>query len=225
VRRGDLLLVFVHALWTGLGGEGHVETEWLQPVLNLHADARHKLVLGHHPVYPVNGFSGPYQRDIGPEHAGRFWDILEEADVLAYVCSHILAFDVQVHGGVLQICTAGAETAHRMPEGVEYLHCVQAALDDHGLRYQILDTDGVARERLEWPMASLTNGCWRDLARGEGPAPITGPLQSGQRSSCAFGAAWQSPRSARRKRWSRRFLPEASRRSGSGCRGRGRPSP
>lgn len=26
VRRGDLLMVFVHTLWTGMGGEGHVET-------------------------------------------------------------------------------------------------------------------------------------------------------------------------------------------------------
>ena len=36
-----------------------------------HADARHKLVLGHHPVHAVNGFSGPYQREIGPAHARR----------------------------------------------------------------------------------------------------------------------------------------------------------
>ncbi|RDI51475.1 metallophosphoesterase family protein [Microvirga subterranea] len=186
VRRGDLLLVFVHTLWTGLGGEGHVETEWLESVLRQHADARHKLVLGHHPVYPVNGFSGPYQREIGPEHAGRFWGILVEPDVLAYVCSHILAFDVQVYRGVLQICTAGAGTAHRMPEGVEYLHCVQAALDDHGFRYQVLDTDGIARERLEWPMASFPAERWRDLTRGEGPASVTGRLQSGSRVEFRF---------------------------------------
>src|SRR6266700_7159176 len=49
VRRGDLLLVFVHTAWTGLGGEGHVETAWLRDLLRRHADARHKLVLGHHP--------------------------------------------------------------------------------------------------------------------------------------------------------------------------------
>ena len=152
VRRGDLLMVFVHTLWTGLGGEGHVETDWLETVLAEHADARHKLVLGHHPVFPVNGFSGTYQREIGHEYADRFWNILVGADVLAYVCSHILAFDVQVHRGVLQICTAGAGTAHRMPEGVEYLHCVQAALDGDGLRYHVLDTDGVVRERLQWPL-------------------------------------------------------------------------
>ncbi|MFS8044682.1 metallophosphoesterase family protein [Rhizobium sp. BR 314] len=164
VRRGDLLLVFVHTLWTGLGGEGHVETEWLEATLRAHADARHKIVLGHHPVFPVNGYSGTYQREIGHEYATPFWDILVEADVLAYVCSHMLAFDVQVHRGVLQLCTAGAGTAHRMPEGVEYLHCVQAALDAEGLRYQVLDTDGLVRERLQWPFKPV--GTSRELSPG-----------------------------------------------------------
>ncbi len=176
VRRGDLLLVFVHTLWTGLGGEGHVETDWLNTTLRQHADARHKIVLGHHPVFPVNGFSGTYQREIGHEYANHFWNILVEADVLAYVCSHILAFDVQAHRGVLQICTAGAGTAHRMPEGVEYLHCVQAALDEQGLRYQVLDIDGVVRERLAWPLALESSESWRPIAAGHGRAHFTGPI-------------------------------------------------
>src|SRR5262245_43625450 len=97
VRRGDLLMVFVHTLWTGLGGEGFVEAQWLGDVLRDHGDARHKLVVGHHPVFPVNGFSGPYQREIGPETAHAFWDTLVSHGVVAYLCSHILAFDVQVH--------------------------------------------------------------------------------------------------------------------------------
>lgn len=163
VRRGDLLLVFVHTLWTGLGGEGHVETDWLRDVLGQHADARHKIVAGHHPVHPVNGFAGAYQRDIGPEHATAFWNVLSENGVLAYLCGHILAFDVQVHRGVLQICTAGAGTAHRMPEGIEYLHAVQAALDDAGLRYQVLDAEGVIRESLSWPLEVPPVEQWRRL--------------------------------------------------------------
>lgn len=163
VRRGDLLIVFVHTLWTGLGGEGHVETDWLRTVLRQHSDARHKLVAGHHPVHPVNGFAGPYQRDVGPEHATAFWDVLCEAGVLAYLCGHILAFDVQVHRGVLQICSAGAGTAHRMPEGVEYLHAVQAALDVQGLRYQVFDSEGRIRERLSWPVALPPVDRWQTL--------------------------------------------------------------
>jgi hypothetical protein len=131
-------------------------------------------VLGHHPVYPINGYSGTYQREIGHEYSDRFWDILVRADVTAYLCSHILAFDVQVHRGVLQICTAGAGTAHRMPEGVEYLHCVQAALDQDGLRYQVLDTEGVVRERLAWPLPSFSNGRWTTLPHGTSPTPLSG---------------------------------------------------
>jgi Calcineurin-like phosphoesterase len=184
VRSGDLLLVFVHTLWTGLGGEGHVETEWLRTVLHHHADARHKLVLGHHPVHPINGFSGPYQREIGPEHAGAFWNVLVEAGVLAYLCSHILAFDVQVHRGVLQICTAGAGTLHRMPEGIEYLHCIQAALDAEGVQYQVLDTDGHVRERLSWPFVLPPDGNWHALPAGESAALITG--QQGMDRIIAF---------------------------------------
>jgi hypothetical protein len=174
IRRGDLLLVFVHTLWTGLGGEGHVETAWLGQVLREHADARHKLVIGHHPVHPVNGFSGAYQREVGPEHAILLWDVLVREGVLAYLCSHILAFDAQVHRGVLQICTAGAGTAHRMPEGIEYLHLVQAALDDQGLRYQVIDTAGRARERLTWPLIPPPFEEWRVLPSGESAAPVTG---------------------------------------------------
>lgn len=181
VRRGDLLMVFVNTLWSGLGGEGHVELAWMEATLREHRDARHKLVLGHHPVFPINGFTGTYQREIGHEYARPFWDILVNENVLAYLCSHILAFDVQAHRGVLQICTAGAGTAHRMPEGVEYLHCVQAALDDQGLRYQVLDTDGVVREQLGWPLHDAEPIEWRELRCGNIEAPFSGDLETARR--------------------------------------------
>jgi hypothetical protein len=101
------------------------------------------------------------------------------AEVTAYVCSHILAFDVQVHHGVLQLCTAGAGTAHRMPDGVEYLHCVQAALDADGLRYQVLDTKGVVRERLTWPLPAFHDNGWKTLLRGSNAAPFSGVPEAG----------------------------------------------
>jgi hypothetical protein len=179
VRRGDLLMVFVHTLWSGLGGEGHVETEWLDATLAANADARVKLVIGHHPVFSVNGYRGAYQRDIGPPHAGPFWAALVRHGVLAYLCSHILAFDVQVHDGVLQVTTAGAGTAHRMPEGVEYLHCLTAAIDAEGLRYSVLDTDGRIREALSWPPVLPRSDLWHELAAGYQCAPDTLPVASG----------------------------------------------
>ncbi len=171
IRRDDLLLVFVNTCWSGLGGEGHVETDWLGATLRQHADARHKFVVGHHPVFPINGFSGAYQREIGPEHGPAFWALLVEHSVFTYLCSHILAFDVQVHQGVLQIASAGAGTAHRMPEDTEYLHGVQAALDAEGLRYQVLDVEGRVRERLSWPFALPPRGEWMSLSADVQTAP------------------------------------------------------
>lgn len=174
VRRNDLLLVFVNTNWSGLGGEGRVETAWLDQMLARHADARYKLVLGHHPAFPVNGFSGAYQRQLGPENGQQFWEILVRRQVLAYLCSHILAFDVQVQDGVLQITTAGAGTAPLMPEGMEYHHCLQAALDTGGLRYQVLDTAGRVREWLAWPLELPSATTWASLTPGDHPAPVSG---------------------------------------------------
>ena len=151
LRRGDLLLVFVNTLDASCGGEGTIDSEWLDEVLRQQRDARYKLVFGHHPVWAVNGYAGDYQRLIEREGGRRFWDLLLHHDVLAYFCSHILAFDVQAHAGILQICTAGAGTAHRMPPEYEYLHFVQAALDESGLRCQTLDRRGEMREWLNWP--------------------------------------------------------------------------
>lgn len=164
VRRGDLLMIFVNTLWSGTGGEGTVETEWLEATLAQNADAGHKLVFGHHPVWTVNGYAGDYQRNLERDNGRRFWDALTRHGALAYVCSHILAFDVQVHGGVLQICSAGAGTAHRMPPDDEYLHFVQAALDSFGLRYQVLDRAGQVREWLSWPWRFPYSNSWEPFS-------------------------------------------------------------
>ncbi len=188
VRNDDLLLIFIHTLCAGMGGEGHVETRWLEATLKEHAGARWKFVIGHHPTFAVNGFAGDYVRQIGSEYRADFWRILRQNGVLAYLCSHILAFDTQIHDGVLQITTAGAGTAHRMPEGVEYLHAVQLALDDDGLRYQVLDTDGHVRERLAWPFELPPATTWPCLSDGEQPAPATGQFDAARTSPAIF--AW-----------------------------------
>ena len=170
VRDGDLLLVFVHTLWSGLGGEGHMELDWLGTTLANNSDAKWKFVVGHHPAFPVNGYAGTYQRNIGDEYIEEFWNTLTDNGVMSYLCSHILAFDVQCHAGVLQITSAGAGTAHRMPEGLEYLHCVQMAVDEDGLRYQVFDEDGEIRETLSWPPSVQER--FEPLKRGHNPCDL-----------------------------------------------------
>ncbi len=150
VRRGDLLLVFVNTSFSGLGGYGHVEHEWLDRVLAQNADARHKLVVGHHPVHPVNGYDEYPLWAIVPDEGRAFWDVLVRHGVAAYLCSHIIAFDVQVHDGVQQILTGGAGTNHGlggfMGGDTAYHHFVQVAIDSAGLRYQVIDVDGKRRQ-------------------------------------------------------------------------------
>lgn len=158
VRRGDLLLVFVNTLWSGLGGEGHIEITWLDQTLTDNADARFKLVFGHHPVHPVQGRISPYELHIAPEDGREFWSVLVKHRVMAYVCSHLLTFDVQVHEDVLQILSGGAG---RAPHA---LHCVQAAFDEQGLRYQALNTDGEIRNWLQWPLSLPPSETWEKFS-------------------------------------------------------------
>lgn len=168
VRRDDLLLVFVNTSFSGLGGAGHVEHCWLDQVLDENEDATHKFVIGHHPVHPVNGYEQYPTWQIIPAEGREFWDVLVKHRVLAYLCSHIIAFDAQVHQGVLQVLSGGAGTNYGpggfMPGQTEYLHCVQAALDEIGFRYQVLDTEGRVRERLSWPFAAPPLATWEPFS-------------------------------------------------------------
>jgi hypothetical protein len=65
-----------------------------------------------------------------------------------------------------------------MPEGVEYLHCIQAALDADSFRYQVLDTDGVIRERLQWPFKPADPENWQELPSGTHAAGFSGPTNN-----------------------------------------------
>jgi hypothetical protein len=162
IRQGDFLYVFINTNFSGRGGRGYVEHEWLDQALTEHADARHKLVIGHHPIFGVNGYDLYPLWRVDPADGKPFWEVLVRHGVFAYVCSHVLAFDVQVHAGVLQLCTGGAGTYGMglglMPEPCEYFHLVQGAIDATGLRYQVLDTSGKVREWLRWPEPALEAG-------------------------------------------------------------------
>lgn len=197
VREGDLLYVIANTSYSNLGGDGHVETEWLDRVLTEHADARFKFVCGHHPAFPVNGYDNlsavdpegfiapamraaiqpagmPYFRwHIVSENARALWDVLVRHQVDAYLCSHIILYDVQMHEGVLQICTSGAGTNWGpdglMPGATEYYHLLQGAVDSEGLRYQVLDQTGRPREWLRWPFELPATSSWEPLPDGSMP--------------------------------------------------------
>jgi hypothetical protein len=144
VRRGDLLLVIVNTCFSGLGGSGHVECSWLDAVLDAQGDARYKIVAGHYPVFGVKCWSERLSWCVAEDEAEAFWSVLVRHGVLAYLCSHVIAFDVQEHEGVLQICSGGA--GHNAEKG-EYHHFVQAALDADEFRLQAVDPEARVRAR------------------------------------------------------------------------------
>ena len=170
VRHGDLLLVCTNSAFSGLGGVGHVEHEWLDRVLSDNADAAYKFVAGHYPVHAVNGYTDYPTWRIVPDQGRAFWDVLVRHRVMAYLCSHVIAFDVQVHGGVLQILTGGAGTNYGpggfMPGQTEYLHAVQAAVDPSGFRFQVLDPQANVRESLSWPFEPPNPEQWQPIQPG-----------------------------------------------------------
>jgi len=173
VHQGDLLLVCINTSFSGLGGDGHVESEWLERVLSSHVDVAYKLVAGHFPIHAVNGYGRYPHWRVVPQEGEPFWKVLVRHGVLTYLCSHIIAFDVQVHEGVLQITSGGAGTVYGpggfMPGRTEYLHAVQVAIDPVGLRYQVLDTDGRSREWLAWPLSVPPSDRWKTIVKEEAP--------------------------------------------------------
>jgi hypothetical protein len=181
VRRDSLLLVMLHTAAVERGGDAGISEAamvWLNEVLAAHADARHKLVLGHHPLHPVNGYHEHPKWCVPPDESARVWDALVRHRVSAYICSHIIAFDVQAHCGVLQITSGGAGTAYgpggSMPCPPEYCHLVQLALDDVGLRLQTRDTAGDLREWLAWPLSEARAGD-AGITEGSGSYEVARP--------------------------------------------------
>ena len=150
-RRGNLLYVSTHQPDRRM----LIDHAWLDRILTDNADAKFKFVAGHYPVFPVNGYIAWPQWCFPPAQRRPFWDVLVKHDVVAYLASHIIAFDVQVHDGVLQVLSGGAGTAYGpggfMPGHSEYHHAAQMAVDEQGLRYRVHDPTGRVREQLSWP--------------------------------------------------------------------------
>ena len=178
-RRDDLLIIGISVYAMNMGSPytvmgGRVDYDWVDRVLAEHANAKFKFVLGHTPVHPVNGYTAP-KWGMLPEFAEPFWAVLARHCVTAYLCSHVIAFDIQVHDGVPQITTGGAGTSSGpggcMPAPAEYHHCVQLAIDDMGLRGQVLDMQGTAREVFQWPLRGEGVLQWTFKSESLSPKP------------------------------------------------------
>ena len=174
-RRGNLLYISTHQPDQRMP----IDHAWLDQVLTDNADAKFKFVVGHYPVFPVNGYIAWPLWCFPPGERRPFWDLLVKHDVDAYLASHIIAFDVQVHDSVLQILSGGAGTVSGpggfMPGRSEYFHAVQMAVDERGLRYQVHDPTGGVRERLSWPFDLPPVDQWQKV-NDQNAGSLLGPI-------------------------------------------------
>ena len=180
IRRGNLLYVSTHQprrpplrRVPDYRPDMLIDSEWLNQVLTTNEDAEYKLVAGHYPAFPVNGYAQDPRWCLKPEERQPFWDVLVKHKIDAYLTSHIIAFDVQVHEGVLQILSGGAGTIFGpggfMPGRTEYHHAVQIAIDGTGVRYQVLDIQADVRESLLWPFSLAPSESWEPLDADNAP--------------------------------------------------------
>lgn len=173
VRNGNLAYISTHQPdRTGPDRrEMALNVDWLDAMLTGHADARFKLVAGHYPVWPINGYSLAPQWCLRENERDRFWQVLVKHRVDAYLASHVIAFDVQVREGIPQIVSAGAGTVYGagggMPGETEGLHATEVVLDDSGLRYRVFDTRGSVREQAQWPPPQFAPEAWTRPALSE----------------------------------------------------------
>ncbi len=85
----------------------NVAHEWLKEDLTL-TDKQHIFVCGHEPAYRQRDMDSGIERgkeDKGQnsEFTDRFWDLLNQKDVLAYICGHMHSYKVKKFENVWQI--------------------------------------------------------------------------------------------------------------------------
>ncbi|MBM3532357.1 MAG: hypothetical protein FJX60_04890 [Alphaproteobacteria bacterium] len=129
-------------------GFAAVDMDWLAEALHS-LSAPIRLVAGHYPFHAVNGYEEVPKWVFPADQCMQAWRLFREAGVKAYLCSHIIAFDVQVHEDIVQLCSGGAGTEFG-PDGVmgngEFRHFVTVTVSSERLAFEAIDENGRVRE-------------------------------------------------------------------------------
>jgi hypothetical protein len=145
---GEAEIVVISTCDLANRGFAAVDMEWLAEALRSLA-APIRLVAGHYPFHPVNGYEEVPKWVFSAEQRAQAWRLFRAAGVQAYLCSHIIAFDFQVHDDVVQLCSGGAGTEYG-PDGVmgngEFRHFVTMTVSPERFAFEAIDENGRARE-------------------------------------------------------------------------------
>jgi len=164
---GGIQYLGINTAFTERNGEAGIDCQRLELRLSELDPTLPIVVLGHHPIWPVNGYDRAPLWVVPQAEGHRAWELMVKNGVILYACSHIIAFDVQLHHGMIQMCTGGAGTeygpAGAMPGQVEGLHVVLVyGLGTKTLTIQQVSTRGGTDER--WRLERTSCG-WGPIYR------------------------------------------------------------
>ncbi len=144
----DAEIVVISTCDLGNRGFAAVDMPWLEEAL-LSLSAPIRLVAGHYPFHPVNGYEEVPKWVFSADQRAKAWRLFRDTGVHAYLCSHIIAFDFQVHDDVVQLCSGGAGTEYG-PDGVmgngEFRHFVNCMVSPERFAFEAIDENGRTRE-------------------------------------------------------------------------------
>jgi hypothetical protein len=148
VDLGDAEIVVISTCDLANRGFAAVDMPWLEAALR-GCSAPIRLVAGHYPFHPVNGYDETPKWVFPEDQRAQVWRLFRQSGVQAYLCSHIIAFDFQIHDDVVQLCSGGAGTEYG-PGGVmgegEYRHYVTCTVSPARFAFEAIDENGVTRE-------------------------------------------------------------------------------
>jgi len=145
--RGNAHFVATNQYWNyRSGGYTDAQLSWLKR--DLHSSQQYfKFVIGHEPAYPMDRHVGN-SLDADPEMRDRFWNILADNGVSAFLCGHTHHLSVIKNRGVYQINAGQVESNH--------ISVVIVEINDTSAIVRLYETRGTTPEAADNPFdASL----------------------------------------------------------------------
>jgi 3',5'-cyclic AMP phosphodiesterase CpdA len=124
---------------------GDAQLAWLEARLRDNPN-RYTIVFSHDPAYPVGPHVGS-SLDVYPAERDRFWKLLRDYKVAAYIAGHEHLYNHQVLDGVHQIIAGTSGSFIYGGYGGEFYHYVVGEIGVQGLTFAVYDQAGAERDR------------------------------------------------------------------------------
>ncbi|MDZ4717972.1 MAG: metallophosphoesterase [Roseiflexaceae bacterium] len=128
---------------------GDEQLAWLESQLQNNPN-RYTFVFSHDPAFPIGPHVGS-ALDVYPKERDRFWALLGQYRVTAYICGHEHLYNRQVINGVPQLIVGTSGSWPYGGFGGDYFHYLVAEVRADVLEMVVYDSDGTERDRFTLP--------------------------------------------------------------------------